>query len=114
MANLNPNLIKYIDTLPPAIQEKVLATSGNDSGHSKTSRHYHDSAIDLRYDEEVWKHIEKDPNRLKYGLTLLNPDHGSAKHIHLSHGDGSENKKDVWMDPYSDAAKELYSGLENS
>lgn len=108
VANLNSNIIQYLDKLPQSVQDRILATSGNDSVHLKTSRHYSNSAIDLRYDDEVWKHIEKDPNRLKYGLTLLDPDHGSAKHIHLSYGDGKENHNDVWMNPYSDEAKKLY------
>lgn len=107
VANLNPNIIQYIDTLPQELQSRILATSGNDSGHSKTSRHYADNAIDLRFDDAIWSYMEKDPNRLKYGLTLIDPNHGSAKHIHLSHGDGSENKKDVWMNPYSQEAKDL-------
>lgn len=113
VANLNSNIIQYLDTLPQSVQDRILATSGNDSGHSKTSRHYSNSAIDLRFDEEVWKHIEKDPNRLKYGLTLLDPDHGSAKHIHLSYGDGKENHSDVWMNPYSEEAKKLAGGISN-
>jgi hypothetical protein len=107
VANLNPNIIQYFDTLPQEIQSRILATSGNDSGHAKTSRHYADNAIDLRYDDVIWQYVAKDPNRLKYGLTLLDPDHGSAKHIHLSHGDGSENKKDVWMNPYSPEARDI-------
>lgn len=107
VANLNTNIIQYLDTLPQSVQERILATSGNDSGHSKTSRHYNNNALDLRYDDTIWQYVAKDPNRLKFGLTLIDPDHGSAKHIHLSHGDGSENKKDVWMNPYSQEAKDM-------
>ena len=113
VANLNTNIIQYLDTLPQGIQDRILATSGNDSGHAKTSRHYSNRAIDLRFDQDVWNHIEKDPNRLKYGLTLIDPNHGSGKHIHLSHGDGSENTKDIWMNPYSQEAKDLL-GMQTS
>lgn len=113
VANLNSNIIQYLDTLPQGIQDRILATSGNDSGHAKTSRHYSNSAIDLRFDQDVWNHIEKDPNRLKFGLTLIDPNHGSGKHIHLSHGDGTENKKDVWLNPFSPEAKDMI-GMQNN
>ena len=111
LGSLNENIIRYIDSLPSDVQERILATSGNDSGHSKTSRHYHNNAIDLRFDDKVWSSIEKDPNRLKFGLSLINPNHGTGKHIHLSHGNGTENKSDVWLDPYSTKAQNLIAGL---
>lgn len=114
VANLNSNIIQYLDTLPQSVQERILATSGNDSGHAKTSRHYNNNALDLRYDDTIWQYVAKDPNRLKFGLTLIDPDHGSAKHIHLSHGDGSENKKDVWVNPYSNEAKDILGMQSNT
>lgn len=113
VANLNSNIIEYFGTLPQELQSKILATSGNDSGHAKTSRHYSDKAIDLRFDDAIWQYMAKDPNRLKYGLTLIDPNHGSGKHIHLSHGDGTENQKDVWVNPYSDKAKEIIGAQNN-
>lgn len=111
LSGLNQNIINYLNELPTEVQDKILATSGNDSGHVKASRHYHNNAVDLSFDQGVWDRIVKDPNRLKYGLTLLDPNHGSGKHIHLSYGAGTENKSDIWMDPHSTKAKDLIAGL---
>lgn len=101
IADIHNNLTYYLNTLPENLKEKVLITSGNDQGHSTKSRHYQNKAIDLRLNPELYDYMKTDPNRLKYGITLLDPNHGSAPHIHLSYGDGTENKKDVWKDPFS-------------
>lgn len=99
--DIHNNLTYYLNTLPENLKEKVLITSGNDQGHSKKSRHYNNKAIDLRLTPELFDYMKTDPNRLKYGITLLDPNHGTAPHIHLSYGEGTENKKDVWKDPFS-------------
>ena len=109
--NLNNNLTSYLNTLEPEYQKLILATAGSDGEHAKNGRHYNNNAVDLRMNQDLYNRIEKDPLRLKYGLTLINPNHGTAPHIHLSFGNGTENKNDVWIDPYSDNAKSLYGGI---
>ena len=109
--NLNNNLTSYLNTLEPEYQKLILATAGFNGEHTKNSRHYNNNAVDLRMNQDLYNRIEKDPLRLKYGLTLINPNHGTAPHIHLSFGNGTENKNDVWIDPYSDNAKSLYGGI---
>lgn len=110
--NLNPALLNYISGLEPEYQNMILATSGNDSKHSKNSRHYSNNAIDLRYNKILFDRIATDPNRLKSGITLLDPNHGTAPHIHISVGNGKENTNDVWMNPYSDKTKQYLNSLE--
>ena len=109
--NLNNNLTSYLNTLEPEYQKLILATTGSNGEHAENSRHYSNNAVDLRMNQDLYNRIEKDPLRLKYGLTLINPNHGTAPHIHLSFGNGTENKNDVWIDPYSDNAKSLYGGI---
>lgn len=99
--NIHNNLVYYLNTLPDSLKEKVFITSGNDSSHTKKSRHYNNRALDLDFDKELYNYVKTDPNRLKYGITLLDPNHGSGPHLHLSYGKGTENKKDVWKDPFS-------------
>lgn len=106
--NLDSNLVNYLSTIPKHLQDKLITTSGNDgSVHSSTSRHYKNKAVDFGFNQEVWDYVVKDPNRLKYGVTLLDPNHGTGKHFHFSTGQGTENKKDIWMDPHSDAARKF-------
>ena len=108
---LNNNITSYLNTLEPEYQKFILATVGSNGEHTENSRHYNNNAVDLRMNQSLYDRIEKDPLRLKYGLTLVNPNHGTAPHIHLSFGNGTENKNDVWIDPYSDNAKSLYGGV---
>ena len=108
--DVNSNLISYISSLPKSIQDKVLATAGSDGKHTDKSRHYSNNAVDLRFDQDFWNYIEKDPNRKKFGITLLNPNHGTAKHIHLSTGEGSESKKDVY---FSDISSDTSYGQDS-
>lgn len=111
IANLDRNLIDYISTLEPEYQEMLLATSGNDSKHGDKSRHYDNRAVDFRFNPKLYERVKNDPMRLQYGITLLDPNHGTAPHLHMSVGNASENKKDVWMDPHSEEAKSLISGM---
>jgi len=108
--DLNKNIIEYANTLEPEYRDLLLATSGNDDKHAKNSRHYTNNAVDFRYSEKLYTRMKNDPNRIKFGVTLLDPGHGTANHIHLSTGNASENKKDVWMDVHSDKAKKHYEG----
>lgn len=108
--DLNKNIIEYANTLEPEFRDLLLATSGNDDDHAENSRHYTNNAVDFRFSEKLYERMKNDPNRIKFGVTLLDPGHGTANHIHLSTGNASENKKDVWMDVHSDKAKKHYEG----
>ena len=117
MSGVNPALISYLNTLEPEYQEMILATAGKDGEHSARSRHYSGNAIDLAIEDKehpmadrLFDRLRKDPERLRRGLTLLDPSHGTAPHIHLSYGDGTENHKDVWMDPHGEEARALLEG----
>ena len=110
VSGLNSNILSYLNTLEPEFQKEILATAGSDGKHTDNSRHYNNNAVDLRLNQDLYNRIEKDPLRLKYGITLVNPNHGSAPHIHLSYGNGSENKMDVWIDPFSENAKSIING----
>lgn len=112
--NLDKNILSYLGTLEPEYQGMLLATAGSDGKHSELSRHYNNKAIDLRFNDALWKRIEKDPNRLKYGITLLNPNHGTAKHIHFSVGNATENKDDIWLDPHSEKAYAMINGMSDT
>lgn len=81
---LSTRLITYLESLPESLRNKLIATSGNDSDvHDPNSKHYQNKAIDLRYDSDVYNYILKDPNFKKSGLKTLDPNHGTASHIHL-------------------------------
>ena len=110
VSKLNKNILSYFNTLEPEYQDLILATAGSDGKHSINSRHYKNNAVDLRFNDKLYNRIKNDPKRLKYGLSLIDPNHGTAPHIHLSYGNGSENKKDVWVDPFSDKAKKYTNG----
>jgi hypothetical protein len=83
ISGINPNIAGYLNTLPEPIRKSLVATSGNDDSHAKGSKHYNNNAIDLRYNEEAWNYIQNDPNFKQFGLRTINPNHGTAKHIHL-------------------------------
>lgn len=112
--SLDKNILAYLNTLEPEYQSMLLATAGSDGSHARSSRHYQKKAVDLRFNANLWDRVAKDPNRIKYGITLLDPNHGTAPHIHFSVGEGSENKKDVWLDPHSESAYEMVSKMKTS
>lgn len=92
LSRLDPKITEYLGTLPPELQKKFRITATSDGSHSKKSLHYSNKAVDMSYDQEVWDYISKDPRRHEFGLTLINPDHGTAKHIHLSNAKGTQNE----------------------
>lgn len=111
---LDQNIIGYLNTLESKYQNLILATSGKGGKHAKHSRHFSGSAVDLRVhnkknplEDDLYKRIYKDPVRLQYGITLLDPRHGTASHLHLSTGEGSENLKDVWLHPNTTEADKV-------
>lgn len=82
--NVSGTISNYLSSLPDNIRQKLLATSGNDSDtHAKNSKHYNDKAIDLRFDKEVYNYLINDPAFKKSGLKVLDPNHGTAPHIHI-------------------------------
>lgn len=84
LSRMNPKILSYLGSLPEDLQKQIKVTSANDGSHSKDSYHYKDRAIDLAYNEQLYNHIAKDPNRHMSQLTLIDPNHGTAPHIHLS------------------------------
>ena len=96
--SLDTNLLAYLGSLEPEFQKMITITSGNDSEHSKSSRHYENNAVDIRFTPELYKRMEQDPKRREFGVILVDPKHGTAEHIHLSTGEGSENEKDVFKE----------------
>lgn len=83
LGGLNSNLSKYLVDLPDDIKNNLTATSGNDQEHATNSKHYNNNALDLRYNDKAYKYILNDPKAKEYGINMLNPNHGTAKHIHL-------------------------------
>lgn len=96
---LSPELRTYFNELPAQLQERVVITSYNTGKHADKSRHYKNAALDLRYDETLFNHFAYDQSRPERNIVLLDPNHGTGKHIHISHGVGSENKHDVLYKP---------------
>lgn len=96
---LDPKIKNYLGSLPQELQNEIVITATSDGSHSKNSLHYNDRAIDLRFTDKLWNYISKDPNRHLAGLTLIDPNHGSAKHIHLSQAQGTQNEFYGEIDP---------------
>lgn len=116
---LDKNIIAYLNTLEPEYQKMILATAGSDGKHSKNSRHYSNKAVDLRFNQQLYDRVMKDPKRKEFGITLLDPIHGTAPHLHLSVGNGSESKKDVYFsdikyNPVSENYSEYDASYENN
>lgn len=81
--SLDQNISKYLNTLPDNLRKGLVATSGNDDKHAKGSKHYDNQAIDLRFDDKVYNFIQNDPVFQQLGLKVLDPNHGTAPHIHI-------------------------------
>lgn len=121
LKDIHSNLVGYISTLPEDLQEEVLVTSGNDSdAHSKNSWHYQNRAMDLRFSKKLYDYMVDDPNRIKYQISLYNPNHGTGKHIHISHigeegvkNGAREHLSDVFMNVYSPEAQEYLKDTQN-
>lgn len=83
LEGLNPSLKQYLNSLPDGLRKGVLVTSGNDDDHASDSLHYSNNAVDLRFDQNLYNHIINDNIAKRMGITTINPNHGTAKHIHL-------------------------------
>lgn len=84
ISGLSNRILSYLETLPEGIRNKLLATSGNDSDvHAPGSKHYKGGALDLRFDKDVYNYLKNDPNFKNSGLRTLDPNHGTAPHIHI-------------------------------
>ena len=97
ISNTSSKLAKYLNSLPIEIKKELLATSGNDSDvHSENSRHYKGEALDFRFNDKVYNYMVNDPLFKSMNLSIPNPNHGTAKHIHLEEraygGDGNGRK----------------------
>lgn len=99
---LNNNLLSYLDSLPTEVQKNVYVTSSTGGEHSELSRHGSGAALDIRihkkenpYLDPTFMYLYKDAeNRKDSNITILDPVHGTAPHIHISYGAGSENDLD--------------------
>lgn len=89
---LNNTIAGYLSTLPDALKKQVLATSGVDSFdvHKRNSLHKTGDALDLRYHPELYAYIQSDPVAHQLGLSVLDPNHGTAPHIHLQYKPGRQ------------------------
>lgn len=100
---LDKGLTNYLDNLPKDIQENIYITSATDGKHAENSRHGKGRAVDIRINQ---KEPLNDPfflylgktaeERKKNKIVVLDPLHGSAPHIHLSYGEGTENDLDYF------------------
>jgi len=91
---LDQDVISYLDSLPTELQRKVRVTSVAGDKHATNSRHYKHQAIDLGYDEDLFNYIGQDVNRKN--VILINPNHGTGKHLHISkRTGGTEDFQDV-------------------
>lgn len=116
--NLDSRMVGYINNLPEDVLSSIVVTSGNDgSEHSKNSLHYKNRALDLRFNSKLYEFMLDDPNRIKAGIVLIDPNHGTGKHIHISvpteddfKAGYSEHTKDVFLNPYSEQAKQYVQG----
>lgn len=103
-SEINENLLSYMDSLPLELQKNIYITSSKGDEHSTNSRHYKGAAFDIRINNK--ENIEQDPLLIYLGsdsnmrkeknIVVLNPEHGTAPHIHLSYGQGTENKLDYF------------------
>lgn len=83
--NLNPLIGLYLSKLPENLRNRIVITSGNDSTHAKGSAHYHDNAVDLRYDKELHDYIVGDDLLSDMSLSVIrNANHGTAPHTHIA------------------------------
>lgn len=98
-SKLNPALTKFISGIPKDLQKEVLVTDTYHSdAHGVHSRHYNNNAVDLRFSQSLYDWSltpEGSAWRKQNSITLLDPNHGTAKHLHFSFGTGSENLEDV-------------------
>lgn len=99
VSGLDPKITNYLGSLPPDLQQEILITATSGGKHTKGSLHYNNRAVDLRFSEKLWDYIKSDPARHEAGLTLIDPDHGTAKHIHLSNALGTKKEFYGEIDP---------------
>lgn len=104
--NLNSNIIAFLNETVTD-ENEIVITSANDGVHADNSRHYTDNAVDIRFNQSFYNKIKEHPARIKYGVTLIDPNHGTAPHIDLSFGKGSQSDKDVWMNVHSQKAQDF-------
>ncbi len=103
VANTDNRLTNYLNRLPADLKKKAVITSGNDQQHAKGSLHYNNKALDLRYFPEIHDYIKNDPLAQRMGISVLDPNHGTAKHTHVQvkkyGGDGDKKKEFKKINP---------------
>ena len=113
LSDLNEGISSYLNSIPDKYKNSLLATSGDDySGHVKNSKHFSGNAIDLRYNPDLYNYIANDPSLQSSGLKVLNPNHGTAPHIHIqtkkyggeymAFGGDPKQKKPIYTDDPKD------------
>lgn len=112
ISDLHSNLTSYFKTLPTHIWERLVVTSTDGGKHAKNSAHYRNQAIDFGYDQEVWDYVANDPNRLKYNVNLIDPNHGTAPHFHFSTGSPADQENDVFKGDKSSFKMYSYASPE--
>lgn len=102
-SSLDNNLLSYMDSLPIELQKNIKVTSSTGDSHSKNSRHYKGRALDIRidnkdnpYEDPLFKYLGSDNSRRDKNIVVLDVEHGTAPHIHLSYGEGTENNLDYF------------------
>lgn len=114
LGGLNANISKYLSGLPANLRSGLVATSGNDDTHAEGSKHYGNNAIDLRFNQQAYDFISNDPVAKNLGLKVLNPNHGTAKHIHLeSKQYGGKYQNFGGKTLFADSEEVLRRGLNN-
>lgn len=101
--DLNPTLYSYLESLPAELQSSIVITAGKEDGHSVTGGHGKGNAVDIRlnksegWDQKFMDYLYNDSEKRKnLGIAFLDPNHGTAPHIHLSIGVQHEIENDFY------------------
>lgn len=101
--DLNPTLYNYLESLPAELQSGIVITAGKEDGHSVTGGHGKGNAVDIRlnksegWDQKFMDYLYNDSEKRKnLGIAFLDPNHGTAPHIHLSIGVQHEIENDFY------------------
>ena len=86
---------EYFSSLPREIQNQIVITSTTGDKHASRSYHYVSMAVDISCKvggaDDLVNAIFTDPLLARFGLWTLDPNHGTAPHIHLEYR-GSRNE----------------------
>ena len=82
---------KGFDPVVTSADDNDLRANPDSEHYNPDSLHIVGNALDFRFDEKLHKFIENDPYAKQLGLYTIDPNHGSAKHTHLSYRGNKEN-----------------------